>query len=937
MDTWRKEDNLFFETEAYRYALEQCRRHSFITIAGTSGAGKSAIAYHIALHLEKEGYSILPVTHFRDIKQYHDYSDAQVFIFDDPFGLASFDSKKAEDVQSLSADIYENFPLGESKIIFTSRKNVIESSDSFLTEDKSVVHKNIIDLNTDDLKLTIDEKQQMFENHTKHLDSPAFDQANILKRDQSNFPLLCKMYGCNVSFQKKGHTFFDDPFSAIIHNIKEFKSKMAPEYIALLLCAFCDGHLDLKAFQAGAYKTQEEFVYSLINVESRLPQNIVEEAMEKLKATYLIKENLQFRFIHESLLETVLYHSVKEYKEQIYQHSSLNFIQGYLNVIEARTERLTAIECSLLSDRHIEEIKKGNFLDVFFNPFFEDDDILISFIRKLELLKSSELTQMMLQIKTRVDQERLNLLKKENLWNRMAALNLLLERKDVKAFHWILALNISILFHYISSRVEDFPGKQNAEIQLKCISFLHAACLGGNTEVVGKLLKTENVGTLQHKCEPLKTTALHMAVYSRVPEMAKMVIEKMSVQHIDIQNMFSSTPLFEASALGLESICTLLIEKGAKVNLPSKGCLSPLWIAAEMGHVDIVKLLLKNGADINHADEDGATPLFIAAEKGQSEVVKILLAHGADVYRCDKEKVSPLYIAAQNGFKEVVIQLLEKKAKINQRENNGESALYISARNGHKDIVDLLLEKGSSVNLCDKDGVSPLNIACQNGHTETVMVLLKNKAAVNQQDRQGVSPLYIACQCGHVKTVEFLLINDVSKADIELRDRSDVSPLYIASHYEHVETVDVLLKHGANVNQRTDDGATPLYIAAFQGNKKITERLLKKKAEVNTCDSSGVTPLFMAAQGGHEECICLLLKHGAEVNKMDNDGISPLLVAVENEYAGAVKILLENGAVPTQCDKEGRSPLTIAEKQDQHEIVTFLKNAPREKSLSETL
>ena len=911
---------MFVETEAYRYALEQCKRHKYITLSGVSGAGKSAMAYHIALQLEKDGYNILPVTNITEIKKYHDYRENQIFILDDPLGLSSFDSGKAEEVQSNSAAIDERFTLGDSKIIFTSRKHVI--GDNEISNSKSVVKQNVIDLHNVRLKLSRNEKQKMFKNHTHNVEVK-FDADDILGGDQSNFPLLCKMYSCNTSFQKEGKSFFTDPFSAIICNIKEFRNLKELEYTALLLCTLCGGCFDVEAFTDGSCEKQQRLIYSILNTEYQyMPKNIV-EAMNKLVDIYLVKEKTNFRFIHESLFEAVVYHLGKDYGADVFRRCPLDFIQRYLVIVKSRGELLTTNECDLLADRNIVEINDGNFLDVFLNPYFDEDNILMSFMKKIDLLKTQELTQMMLETKTRVNKQRIDSLRTENIWNRMVTLNVLLERADVKAFHWVVALNFTILFYYIFARIDECLGRHN--IGLNCISFLHTACFAGNTEMFTKIQKTGNAGSLKEQCAPLNTSALLMAVYSRKTEMAQLVIESTCVPLVDIQNLFECTALFDAAAMGLYNMCALLIEKGADVHKLSKGGLSPLWIAAHEGHSDIVKLLLASKSDINYADKDGVTPLHIAAERGREEVVRILLENDAEINLCDKENVSPLYIAAQNGFLNVVKLLLDYKAKPDLQENNGESSLYIAARNGHKDVVNLLLENNGSVNLCDKDGVSPLNIACHNGHVDTVKNLLDHKAAINQLDTQRVSPLYIAAQNGHDKTVEALLENECHKADVNLPDKNDVSPLYIACHNEHHETVATLLKHKANVNQRTNDGATPLYISAYRGNKGVMNILLQNDANVNISDNNAVSPLYMTAQNGHTECLRLLLDHGADVNSTDNEGISPLFIAVQNERTETVAFLLKNGGDVNLCDNEGMSPFDFAVERNLQAILEVLK------------
>lgn len=64
-------------------------------------------------------------------------------------------------------------------------------------------------------------------------------------------------------------------------------------------------------------------------------------------------------------------------------------------------------------------------------------------------------------------------------------------------------------------------------------------------------------------------------------------------------------------------------------------------------------------------------------------------------------------------------------------------------------------------------------------------------------------------------------------------------------------------------------------MAACGNNEQIVRLLLKNGADVNERTENGRTALHDACLNGSLEAVTLLLKHGADVNIVDNDGLTP--------------------------------------------------------------
>ena len=138
--------------------------------------------------------------------------------------------------------------------------------------------------------------------------------------------------------------------------------------------------------------------------------------------------------------------------------------------------------------------------------------------------------------------------------------------------------------------------------------------------------------------------------------------------NIDRRNLKGYTELAIAAYDGSSRIVSLLIDRGANVNIPSNDGWTPLMWAAlvasssykrHAGHHEVVKILLKcKDLNINAQNRYGWTALYVAAMKGEShEIVELLLAAGADATITDRQGRSPLDRAKLKGRMRIVALL----------------------------------------------------------------------------------------------------------------------------------------------------------------------------------------------------------------------------------------------------------------------------------------
>ena len=336
----------------------------------------------------------------------------------------------------------------------------------------------------------------------------------------------------------------------------------------------------------------------------------------------------------------------------------------------------------------------------------------------------------------------------------------------------------------------------------------------------------------------------------------------------------AATPLYYAVLCGFRQLIGHLISSYPEdVNTMGGYHGSPLFAALIKEDIDVASLLLQRGANLNILDEIGRSALHRAAEGGRIHIADLLLKHGADVDLPNSSGDSALSLASYKGQIEMLRLLLQHGADVNFKNETGFSPLHRAAQNGHLDVARYLLGSGADVGSRDKDGQTPLYQASYWGQVEVTELLIQHGADVGSRGNGDWVPLHAASQQGQVKIAELLIQHG---ADVGSRNSNDWTPLHSASQHGHIKMAELLIQHGANVRSRTNRGWTPLYSASCFGHVKIAELLIQHDADVGSPHNDGRTPLHAASFGGHVVMAEWLIRHGADVSSRDKHSSTPL-------------------------------------------------------------
>jgi ankyrin repeat protein len=318
-----------------------------------------------------------------------------------------------------------------------------------------------------------------------------------------------------------------------------------------------------------------------------------------------------------------------------------------------------------------------------------------------------------------------------------------------------------------------------------------------------------------------------------------------------------------------------------------------MWAVLE-NHQPVVRLLLSRGADVNAQTAVVVPDGTSGTPEGRSGDIG---AHGPGIYRSravpsPTGAMTPLLYAAREGNLEMARILLDAGADINRRAANGTSPLVVAIVNNHIGLALHLIERGADVNAAD--------------------------------DFHQRGPLYAAVEMRNPD-----ITRDTAAPPGDGRD-----PL---------ELIRRLLEKGANPNARANttpfrgfyqvsanwanfDGQTPFLRAALNGDVTLMRLLLKHGADPNLGTYDGATPLMAAAginwvvaqtysrsDAEYLEAAALCIELGNDVNAVNSQGFTAMHGAANRGFDAMIELLAKHGARLDVKDKQGRTPMTFAE------------------------
>lgn len=356
-----------------------------------------------------------------------------------------------------------------------------------------------------------------------------------------------------------------------------------------------------------------------------------------------------------------------------------------------------------------------------------------------------------------------------------------------------------------------------------------------------------------------------------------------------------------------------------------------LFTACKYGAFNTIQYLVKhNLVDLNKCNRRGNN-IFECIRNNMFDLVKYLIQHGASVHNKTCNGTTPLLVACTHiESLEAVQYIVEQGADIYARDNDGNTAL-IHACSSHRsfDVIKYIVNlipldnRAAYINIANSKGNTALLKACQamgiadkRPWSEIIQLLIDNGANINAVNKNNETALMLACRFKSFDVVKCIIDNltrDELKIAINARDDFNYTPLLEACISNTPDTIKYLVKHGANVNARTDK-CTVLIKACLYQPFYIVEYLIQHGADILGTGEYKYTPLMSSCEKQGFDCIKYLIDKHSDINAVSEyfNHTALLIACSHSKSFDIIKYIIDSGADINAVDRWTYTPLMYA-------------------------
>ncbi|XP_062574071.1 uncharacterized protein LOC134235911, partial [Saccostrea cucullata] len=760
--------SLFVKTRASEKVMEVLEGNRCVFLIGNPGDGKTTLAKHILVSLQKRGMMPIQILSFKNFYEKMPGCSKMVIFLDDVFGVRCL-SKKELHYFTVQRDLIQGYLSNDDKrsgnmLIATLRNDIFRECENTITNSE-FFKSSLFNMSGTDFKINRDEFANFVSTYA--LQDIILSVDEILEKKSLGYsigiPLCMKILKNIVKNKVNIADIFEHPMKYLQEDIEIRIKEKEHKTAVLIYILLCGGSIET-GILTNPYKDRKRKSKALQMMELEGTKSSMIRFHNSIKfyeGSYIEFDDVEdvYKFTHSSVKESIFLYMSQYYLEDIISDCEPSLLLPLYTSKNCTNAIL--IDTSLFTDLidRINKILKGKkaseYKSVSLMSIWNDEDF------RKDIMQNEEWKQKLVDS---ID-----------------------EKEDSMLVHFSGAGNFNCVKHLLSFSTEKQRYKS-----------LNRACTYNHIDIVDLILETNVKYNLK--------TCFH-AVQSGNIKMLFRFTDKVDLKHISFSHnsqlcnlrggllqeicLSGQNHLLEPVLERYPSLINVLNEKGGNV----------LHFVAYAGQIDIFAKLIKRGSDPYSRDYDGFTILHYACLNGKldmvtyiSETYPKLLTKGFDNYY----GWPSLRFAALSGNIELYEYLVEKDLDVKRKEQNVKSVLHQCCRNGKLEMCKYLVNKHPEIlEISDDDRSTVLHDAAWGGNVDVFNFLIDKGLDVKSTAQNGKTVLHQCCRNGKLEMCKYLVNKHPELLEISDNDRSTV--LHDAAWGGNVDVFNFLIDKGLDV------------------------------------------------------------------------------------------------------------------------------------------
>ncbi|XP_060063205.1 uncharacterized protein LOC132543703 [Ylistrum balloti] len=440
------------------------------------------------------------------------------------------------------------------------------------------------------------------------------------------------------------------------------------------------------------------------------------------------------------------------------------------------------------------------------------------------------------------------------------------------------------------------------------------------------------------------TPLLHLAVEKGYSIVLNELLQR---PHVDVnaRNRNKDTALQLALTKENPTICRILLEYGARTDIPNRNGMLPLHQVTQAStDIRLIDLLIEFKADIEALDEHGMRPIEYALQKSinRQGFLRKLISHGAMVGKKFESKLhckcmSAIQVGQKFGITKLIMRELRKRSpEINSKDISVLDCVNLTGDIGS--LVDLLKEDGdiSTLSQLDKSAILTrlFNYITWTGSHRLHQCLQERGIIADDENKTWLHKTGMLLSQKHVAMFHVEVMDDLefilSRHTESFKEHMDVNSIESVVTISPATNEGAVMKVFALVMQhllntvhgfpaKSSIRFRHIHTREFLTNHSLPEKicsnekyssLLSEDTHSDTCFLKEIYEFHVAKNDVAYECHSLhnqILHKGLHdleknwndseyIHSTDNAGWTPLHLAIVLGESEIVKILLDHGA-----------------------------------------